>query len=341
MDALAERGFFSRATLEITTRCNLSCRYCYIDSHGGELSTGQWRSTIDRLADAGVIAISLTGGEPFCRSDIMDILDHIFRRGFFQVSLLTNGTLLTPEHIDCFSRNADRLGYVRISFFSHIASVHDAFTGVPGSFDRSLSNASALSDAGVKVGAMINATTENLDRFQDTKAFFLEKGFLVYDGVVKFMSDENVRSVCGPAIEKAFFKKYFSHFSPSMLEMVGADFRKRCTNGGDDDYLCEAVLGTIAILADGAIVPCISFRQQSIGNVLEYHGDLQTLYSESPLVMKLHSLRRRDVVPCNTCKYKRFCTLCPGMMLQEHGVFVKPNEQNCNYAKALEEATGT
>ncbi|MCD4847869.1 MAG: radical SAM protein, partial [Candidatus Aegiribacteria sp.] len=60
------------ANLLITHRCNLSCRHCGVYSHGklqGELSPAQWGIVLDKLAEAKLLTLTLTGGEPFMRED--------------------------------------------------------------------------------------------------------------------------------------------------------------------------------------------------------------------------------------------------------------------------------
>ena len=59
-----------QVTLELTYRCNLRCKHCYIDEPAeGELSLTEWKGALDQLASAGSLYLLITGGEPLARSD--------------------------------------------------------------------------------------------------------------------------------------------------------------------------------------------------------------------------------------------------------------------------------
>ena len=90
-------------TLILTTRCNLSCQYCY---HGDEVGTDMTPEILGRslaLAADGPepLHVQLTGGEPTLRPDLLALAAEKARRLPRPVTLAvqTNGTLLTPELI--------------------------------------------------------------------------------------------------------------------------------------------------------------------------------------------------------------------------------------------------
>ena len=337
--ALGAKGYISLATIECTTRCNLSCNYCYVLSDSHELTSSELRNAIDQLADAGVLAISLTGGEVFLRNDIMDIIDHIFTRGFFQLFILTNGTLITEEHIRFLAANSSRLGYIRFSLFSHQASVHDAFTGVPGSFERTLANLTAMKKQDIPVYILLNAIEENVDTLSESNAYFTDLGFSVQEGYVKFITDEPTRKACSPLVSRPFFKRLFAQTPETKMDGLRKTLTQRCFSGQVfSDLMCEKMFSTVAILADGSIVPCISFRKESLGNIVTNKVPLQKLFQESSLIKKLRSLSRQKITPCNTCKFLNYCVLCPGMIYEEFGSYNHPSEQSCNFVKALHES---
>ena len=61
---------------EITSRCPSDCIYCgrRQEPPGEELDTARAISLIEQAAEAGCIRISLTGGEPFLRDDLPEVL---------------------------------------------------------------------------------------------------------------------------------------------------------------------------------------------------------------------------------------------------------------------------
>ncbi len=92
------------ASLEVTRRCSRSCRYCA--SPGGtlgpEVPLAGWVAILDDLAHSGALGISITGGEPLERPDVMAICDQARALGLY-VGLNTNGIAL-PERRQVLSR---------------------------------------------------------------------------------------------------------------------------------------------------------------------------------------------------------------------------------------------
>jgi radical SAM protein with 4Fe4S-binding SPASM domain len=93
---------------EVTKRCNQACVFCYNRSQEQteritEASTDQLRVIVDKLADAGVFHLTLSGGEPLVRSDLGVLLDRAAQRNLIW-SIVTNGVLLTPRRTEEFDR---------------------------------------------------------------------------------------------------------------------------------------------------------------------------------------------------------------------------------------------
>lgn len=85
--------------LEVTTRCNLSCQYCYNVWNDRSyprdaLGTAGMQALISRICEqTGCDLLTLTGGEPLLREDLPALVAHARSRGV-GVNLITNGTLL-------------------------------------------------------------------------------------------------------------------------------------------------------------------------------------------------------------------------------------------------------
>jgi radical SAM protein with 4Fe4S-binding SPASM domain len=87
---------------EVTTRCNLACRYCYnvwneTDYARDELDTTGALRLVERIREqTGCMLLTFTGGEPLLRTDLELLVRHARLLGM-SCNLITNGTLLTPE----------------------------------------------------------------------------------------------------------------------------------------------------------------------------------------------------------------------------------------------------
>jgi MoaA/NifB/PqqE/SkfB family radical SAM enzyme len=70
------------AQYEITYRCNHRCDFCYnAPLKQKELDTEQAREVIDKVADFGVLFLTLTGGEPLVRRDFFELGRYAVSRG--------------------------------------------------------------------------------------------------------------------------------------------------------------------------------------------------------------------------------------------------------------------
>ncbi|MBN2121329.1 MAG: radical SAM protein [Candidatus Omnitrophica bacterium] len=100
-----------RVLHRVTSRCNLRCSFCDHELHeskGKELSTEEIKECMNQFARLGAIAWGITGGEPFLRKDISQIIRHSKQLGFL-TNIITNGTLATESQIAEVSSSLDYL----------------------------------------------------------------------------------------------------------------------------------------------------------------------------------------------------------------------------------------
>jgi radical SAM protein with 4Fe4S-binding SPASM domain len=154
-----------KTTLVITRQCNLDCRLCY----GGckertdpELTMGQWRRIVDDLAASGVIWLYIEGGEPFLKEGFVEFLAENARRMFLMVR--THGTLIDAAL-------AERLkeidtGIVLVDLWGATAATHEALTGTPGSYDRTVAGIRHLVAAGLDAQMLFILNRRNMSELQ-------------------------------------------------------------------------------------------------------------------------------------------------------------------------------
>jgi len=88
----------------VTNRCNLRCRFCNVPSlPHPDMTVDQVRVAFDRLAELGIPVVGITGGEPFLRPDLPEILEAAESRGM-KVTLVTNGHLLDGGRMAALAR---------------------------------------------------------------------------------------------------------------------------------------------------------------------------------------------------------------------------------------------
>lgn len=119
-----------------TYRCNLNCEHCNLISRNkkmNELSFKEIGNVFGRSNLLKDINICISGGEPFLREDLTEIIKIILSKNN-TVSINTNGTL--TERIAEFINAPIDLSKIRISFsLDGIGDVHDSIRG-KGVFER-------------------------------------------------------------------------------------------------------------------------------------------------------------------------------------------------------------
>lgn len=80
--------------VEVTDRCNLRCRHCYLGDAGrGDLAWDKLRGLLDDFDDLGGLRLMITGGEPLLYPRFAELNEALADRTYRAV-LITNGTLL-------------------------------------------------------------------------------------------------------------------------------------------------------------------------------------------------------------------------------------------------------
>ncbi|MBR5259309.1 MAG: radical SAM protein [Eggerthellaceae bacterium] len=111
--------------IEVTRNCNLRCPVCFASSTGGEDDpTLEEISTMyDVIANAVGTdgAVQITGGEPTCRKDLLDIIYMGRMKGFWGIEINTNGLVI-----------AAREGYLENLVAAGLTGVYLSFDGLTG-----------------------------------------------------------------------------------------------------------------------------------------------------------------------------------------------------------------
>ena len=91
----------SVAVLELTYRCNHTCRFCSCPWFAGmlkpgqEMEVGEWKRLVEAYSAAGVTQFSFTGGEALLKEGCLELMDFAAKRA--KVGLLSNGRSMTED----------------------------------------------------------------------------------------------------------------------------------------------------------------------------------------------------------------------------------------------------
>lgn len=161
------RNYFSAPALidiSITNRCNLKCGYCYAsssmeESQSSELSLIDFKKLFLELDAMDVHRISLSGGEPFARSDFFDILEETQKYRFAKV-INTNGLLIDEKvAVKLSSYKFDR---ICVSLDGSCPEVHEKTRG-KGTFDGTINAIKILKQQNLPVSTLFTLNKNNVE----------------------------------------------------------------------------------------------------------------------------------------------------------------------------------
>lgn len=159
----------------VTSRCNLRCSHCfYLDelNKHDEMSIEE----IEKVAASvrPLTFLRMTGGEPFLRKDLPDVIDCFYRiAGTRRMGLISNGTRAewAERAVNgIFERCPDLTLDIGISV-DGLPEVHDEIRGLKGSFDMAKRTAETLIGlqahySGLKTSLVLTVTSANQNQLE-------------------------------------------------------------------------------------------------------------------------------------------------------------------------------
>jgi radical SAM protein with 4Fe4S-binding SPASM domain len=303
--------------LELTYRCPLDCRHCYLagtpTGEGRELSTAEITGFVDQLAELGGLFLLLTGGEPFVRRDLEPIVGHARDRRF-AVSLITSGTGVRPALAERLA--ARGLDAVQVSIYGADAATHDRLTRVPGSFDAALGCLRLFRDLGVATRAGVTVTSENAAQLARIRELLEREGVEGAPGLYLEPRRDGSRAPQELTADEPGLR--------AALELFSAAGDHRMARVGSDDPVCGAGANALALDPFGTVRPCLPMRTDC-GSIRE--SSLAEIWSSSPALAKLRAIRLRDLGECAACQDREWCDRCgafavaEGLAVTDHAPF--------------------
>jgi len=166
--------------IEVTAHCQQKCAYCYNawrEDNGAGMEAGSAKklhARVEKLLSAvDVDHVTITGGEPFARKDLFELLDLVKTKGV-GIQIISNGGLVD----DALATRLAPYGvsYVQVTLDGPTAELHDEHVGGEGHFDKTLRGIAALRRAGVTVVGCTVVTRKNAPHVADILALFQSLG---------------------------------------------------------------------------------------------------------------------------------------------------------------------
>jgi radical SAM protein with 4Fe4S-binding SPASM domain len=267
--------------LQMTDRCNLKCRHCYLgESFHQDLSVEQILKILNEFEEVQGLRLLLSGGEPMLHPSFWEI-NEILRDYAFRSILLSNGTLITRE-----TSKRLRIHEVQISL-DGMKEGHEALRG-EDTFEKTLLAIDHLQEHNIRVSVATMIHRKNLSEF-DQLASLLQS---------KQIEEWNVDVPC---IEGRLKKNKDLWVAPHEAGLFlsygyGGGFHSSTNNATCGAHLC-------AILSNGGVCKCGLFSHEPAGRIEE---GLRACWSHMPRIALKDLLCKCSVIEVcrGGCRYR-------------------------------------
>ena len=304
-----------RLVIDLTSCCNLRCRYCCFFSDPNEcrrddLPPQRWVDLIDEAGRCGVIHVTLRGGEALLSPAFFPVVEAITRNRM-RFSMLTNG-LLFDDAVAAKIAATKRCDLVKISLDGD-EKTHDAMRG-KGSHAKALAALAAARHAGLPTIATCAVHKYNAEKLPEIIRYFSEElelpkftfsAVLSCDSPEYCLSEEQFRQ----AVHLIAHTENPAFASGGIVS--GIRRWRRLLAGKAECDECTVLRERLSVLADGTFVPCPLLSSVELGKA-----------GRDPLTEVWKKLCAdadipRRVMPdedCATCRFGSVCRgVCPGV----------------------------
>jgi len=324
------------ATFELTPRCNLDCKMCYIHNQDSsalrdrELDTETWKRIFDEAYDCGMLFATLTGGECLLREDFKELYLHLWKKRVF-LTVFTNGVMLDEDYVAFFKTYKPQK--VQISLYGSSEEGYLNVTGHHG-FEKAVSAIRRLMATEILVQVAVTPSSYIKSDYISVLRFCKENGFRYKPGEFSLIgnrddSDKNdyylsIDEIVALSSEKALLSGplVLPEFAPPPC----GGFSTEAPKG----LICNAGKVSAVISWDGRMYLCTTLPV-SKASVLEMS------YAEAWEKTKEAAGEILLGAECVGCPYDKVCPKCPAMRLT--GLYTGHcNPKVCETTRRLVEA---
>lgn len=266
--------------LEITQRCNLECLHCGSDcgkhAFTDELTTQEWIALIQGLGRAfsgqGLMPV-VSGGEPTCYPDLMQIAGALGRAGF-RWGMVTNGYRLEASTL----RALQKSGLVSLTLsLDGLEQSHNWLRGRSDSFARAVASIRLAAGSGLPLVDVVTVVNQrNLNELAPLRRHLADLGVKRWRIFSTFprgralqhpellLTDPQVKQLM-TWLAEARKQRELPHVDFSCEAYLPEDVDAAVR---DEPYFCRAGICIASVLSDGSISACPNIPRTLIqGNV--------------------------------------------------------------------------
>ncbi len=296
-----------------TNACNARCIHCSTDAtkaFSDELITSEVKDMFTEFAQLGIFDIAISGGEPFVRKDIFEILQHIKDLGL-KVGIGSNGSMITDQTL----KKLKEIGVDRLQIsIDGLESTHDKVRHWKGLYKKSVNAILSAIGFGLNVHVCFTAHKYN---YQDinpvtdecllwgVKRFNLSRIVPTGRGELSLDLPNDVwKTICMDFEKKK--KRYPTQmeFTTHLSQQILVNPELDCQDGFIG---CQAGIGQGCIDSRGEVYPCVllpieigNIKKNSFKDIWKNSKTIKTLKNRENLKGECHSCNLRD--KCGGCR---------------------------------------
>ncbi len=299
-----------------TLACNLRCRHCLVSAGKGlrkELTDEEFRSLVDEAVRLGVKRFYITGGEPFIKEGVFDLIKYITKRKRRELIILTNATLFDEEKIAALKKVMSPRLILQVSLEGPNAEIHDRLRG-KGSFDAAVRGIKNLIGIGIIPIVSTAVSKLNENHIAKTSRFLSKLGIQEHNLLwmhAKGRGASNAEELFVPAENIAgVMKKLKGLYREQEIILDNVEslkVRVRTKRGRKND-LCNNCYEKICVNADGHVYPCASLngdKHFDAGSIRK--KSLKDIWLNSKVMERGRRNSVRNKPECRSCYLEYFC----------------------------------
>lgn len=312
---------------EITGNCNMKCVHCYqkkyLHQPQNEISFKEIQNLILEMRKLQVEEIGISGGEPFMRTDIFDIIKFFEDNEIAVSSIFTNGLLLNKKIIENLLKCRSNFSlFVSLDAIKPDSMKFRGFNSIQGKkvLQRALKNIRIATEAGIPISVNTMVTKENIKDIYQMYDYLREIGVKGWRlGVPKrtgnfrecyfkfALSWEEVLDVYLKIIQyhTEIEQKLQQDFNFQIEYLFRKELFENIELLSENAYVCdyEEKRQSCCIKPNGDVTSC-AFYPYSLGNIRKY--SLETIWYSKEM-QNIKNVSICDVKDCQSCSLGPLC----------------------------------
>lgn len=339
----------------VTGACNLNCLHCYMEAPSRrhtDMSIEDIMRVIEQFERSNIQQVVITGGEPFAREDILDIIKTLTSKRIKVRQFYSNGLLIT----DAILKEITKLGLSPVFCLSFDGcDAHDRMRGTVDTEQKVLDAIIRIRSAGFQVVVTSCIDSESKGCLPETYQLMKRLDIQSWSVAPPFeagnwrssttsLTTKEEVEIYTPLLQSWHkdgmpFRLQLGTFFNSIADYAEKHQSRFKTNYKPESYDCGVCRETPHLMSNGKLLPCHAFSgtslQDSMPNLLKQ--DLTEVWTRSSLQTVVNTRKEdlfQDNEECSTCELFEHCGMgCRARALMGTGDIRSKDPSMCEIFK--------